>query len=576
MGPKNKEYEHLPSMAYLASRVQPRVTVSPLIETHCPYYDEYRKLGICDTSLIEENATLRGVKPTTSNIQTSWEKCDQAPTYPTDPLMDRVMKMAEVMLEKTLTSVVSGPNDHFEINSSSSPGKFWKQYGCDDKAQAIDHPYMKDAMWSISHPPLVDYNGKLELIEKESIISENKIRGTFNPPMDFVMKEKLLFDNQNQNILDDHSYCWIQYGVVKQNGGFNKIGKDLERFEIIDEDDVTGFDRIIFLGFCLYLRLKFLAYPTEYAAIVAYVLAYTLNPWVVCADGVVRMRKTGNISGSNNTTTNNSIAHQIILIRFIFNLWIAGIGRDPTIQEIIKNHKYKIFSDDALGGHNIKHLGLTIDDFWRIKQATYAEFGMKLKQKQHMLTTVQKSRISSEHSFLGSSFHFDNVTGMYVPYPRINKLASSVKYSLKKSTIYDTVSKMIAITTLSAPCGPINTEMESFLQFLLNHRELDKTKLPSEWLHWADTAKRGYNVWFNVLLGRESSLYNSQLILERMVEGFKINYDDEATKYKYKVLEKGNPTTSSSSLYQKGGSKHLPSPFETTPAIWRLGTTSKC
>lgn len=512
--PGNKEYDYLPSIGFMPSRVAMLGNKSPLLVTPCPYYREFENTGTTDFEYITEHATMRGVKANRTNVQISLEKCNSPNKYPNDDLQVEVEKQVYEYMGPILTTTMAGPDSNFEINNSTSPAKQWKERGCKDKAEALAHPDMPDAVWGIDHVPIIDYNGKVEFLEQTEIVNDKKIRGTFNPPLDLLLKEKLFFDNQNKNVKDNNQTNWIKYGFVKQYGGFHRLGLEMEEYDYHDEDDVTGYDRVISMVPTYRMRTHFLSFPDKFYLMYCYVVQFVLYAIVACPDGVLRKRLTGNISGSNSTTVNNSIAHLFILFRFIHKFWLIIVGRIPTLQEILFFHKYNIYSDDAFGGHKIRAI-LELSDrlisydqaiviLKTLKVETYAEFGAILKPKQHF-SSEGSGRLNQAHSFLGSSFHFDELLGMYVPYPRINKLASSLKYTLKPLNPVDQITKVFAITILAGTVPRLHKECVTFLNFLLDTYKFKHGELPEYWISLARIAVDTPTVWYLNNLGRESN-----------------------------------------------------------------------
>ena len=196
-----------------------------------------------------------------------------------------------------------------------------------------------------------------------------------------MLKEKFLYDNQNAAMVCLNESSWIKYGFVKQYGGFNRLAQSFTQFEITDEGDVKGYDRAIDLHYAVQIRNFFLECPFWLEDTKQYVTHFTLNPLVICPDGVVRERQCGNISGSNNTTSNNCIAHLLIFFRFLVTLYFECLDRYPTYEELMKNHKCAIYSDDNFSGHNLSHLGCSIDRFREIKKKVYLGCGLTLKEE---------------------------------------------------------------------------------------------------------------------------------------------------------------------------------------------------
>ena len=421
---ENNKYQHLKAIGFNPKGVACLAKGSALNILPDPLFEEAR--NYFDFPFIDEHASMRGVKSTRSNVEKSLAKCDARPTYPSDPLQTMVEDMVFTYLKPELSVGVLRPQDDVYIKNASSPGKKWKQKKCKTKGEALSHPDFPSEFRSLTSDPVMDYNGKTELLEVEEIVVEDKIRGTFNPPIDFIMKQKLIFDRQNASIAAASKKKWIRYGFVKQYGGFHKFCSDMEQFHIIDEDDCKGYDRLIYLMKVYELRWRgFSKFSPGFMLTFWYCAWFSIFNLVLCPDGVVRQRQTGNGSGSNNTTADNSIFHLLVVFRFIFKLWKRYQGRYPTLSEVLDNHRYNIYSDDAVGGHNISLFpDLTLDEFYSMKVSTYLEFGLILKPAQHYLTVrPDLGRISPKHSFLGSYFYYDEKLRFYVPYPRVEKIS---------------------------------------------------------------------------------------------------------------------------------------------------------
>jgi len=455
------------NLCFVPSRVMMLGHKMPVYEHVNNEYDLFRQSGNSDLTYIDELATHRGVKANRENVQISVDKCDVPYKCPNDALQDYVFKLLADWMEPVLTTTTMRPDDEFEYKSKASPSKFWKLLGCKTKADAFAHPLFLFYVSTTDHLPVDDVASKFELLDLIEILVEKKIRTTFTSQADFVMKENLCFLRQDANIKEVNDEYWIQYGCVKQYGGFNRVGKRLEPFDFKDEDDVQGYDRRIGLELAMRLRFKFLKYPPSMYAIIEYVIVFTLFAFIACPDGVIRMRKTGNCSGRKMTTTNNSLAHLFILFRFICKLWlnVSRFKRLPTLKEILECHLYLVYSDDNTGGHKLQYLEVFPDEFLKLKNETYAEFGMSLKPKQHF-SSSGLGRINPRHSFLGSSFSYSEDFSQYIPFPRLNAIASTLKYDLKKLAPIDLFSKVYALLLLSVLDQGLFSELLRFMNFL--------------------------------------------------------------------------------------------------------------
>lgn len=501
---ENDKYQHLKPVVFDPRGVAKLQQGSALNVHLCPQFEEVQRLGF-QFPFIEEHATMRGVKPNRKNIDISLAKCDKIAIYPTDAKQKQVEDYVFEYLEPELSQRYLGPDDKVYFKNESSPGSFYKRKGYKTKEDALNSPDFRERVRSSEHVPIFDYNGKQELLDIEEIVVENKIRGTFNPPLDFIAKQKYCFDKQNGAIAASNTKKWIKHGFVKQYAGFHRLAKQMEQFEINDEDDCSGYDRTVFMEPVYRLRWRGFQDKLTTGVTFWYCAFFAIYNFVLCPDGVIRMRQTGNGSGSNNTTTDNSIFHLLVVFRFIFTLWETFLDKWPTLEELLKYHCYNIYSDDAFGAHIISHLpGCTLEKFYEIKTAVYLEFGLVLKPKQHFISYVT-DRIDPRHSFLGSYFYLDETSGFYLPYPRVEKISSSVKYTIGKANPEDVVIKVIALTILAAPVPRLYEECRVFLNFLAR-RYMDSSEIDDVIYQMAKDPNLSSKAWYSYILGRQARL----------------------------------------------------------------------
>jgi hypothetical protein len=495
------------NLFFLPSRVAklPRLA-NGVNEMESKFYKEFRSTGKSNIIKIDENVDMIGVKPTRSNIDVSLKKCDVKGVYPEDDLQKYVEDITYEMLREALDQTIMTPDDVLEYTTKTSPAKDWIEKGCRTKGEAVAHKDFSEKLFSISHPPLVDVNGKKELLELTEILNDNKIRTTFNPAVDFIFKEKIMFGNQDEALLSLFRKLWIKYGFVKQYGGFDTFAKSYEKFTLIEESDVKGWDRVVNLIGAIRLRLRGLRCPPQYESMLFYVVYYILYPHIVFPDGVIRIKDTGNISGSACTTTNNSIAHTIIAVRYVCNIWKKAFGVLPTLNEILEHHLFGIYSDDNLAAHDFVFFSLSKEQFWEIKVETYKEFGMTLKDKQCLSTLKDaNARIPKEHSFLGSYFYFDDKYSTYVPYPRINKICSSLRFHGEKyNTIEEEINKAISLSVLAAGEPWLSEECRMYSRYLISNYDYDTKLISDEFVQVVKVNMPNY-LWLLYTLGKESS-----------------------------------------------------------------------
>jgi hypothetical protein len=446
---------------------------------------------------------MKLVKPTKKNIHLSLAKCDAPPKYPIDSLQEFVVDLCFQYYRDELTAPVADPFSQFYIRSPSSPGYIFKRkYGCKNKAEALSHPKFLEHFNSVELPNVRDYNGKIELLDLNAILNDNKIRGTFTEHIDSLMKEKFLFDKQNANIKASNETKWIKAGFVKQFGGFNRLARRLERFKFKETGDVKGWDRLVCLIFVYQLRQRGLLRKDDCWLKLAYMLASKEYMLVLCHDGIVRIRKTGVCSGDNNTTTDNCLAHLVIRMRLYVKLYYHVFGYYPTLETILSLHETAIYSDDLIASHDLDTYGITFDEFEHFKLATYAEFGLTFKAEQ---TFLVHGSLTPELKFLGSSFWKWEFMDMYVPGASRARVCSNiVSPEVERDNFADVMIKLVGLLIVSSPDEKLFMEVRSFLIFLSSTYLHRLAEFPDFFKGICQNPGKP-ETWMLFLLGRQSN-----------------------------------------------------------------------
>lgn len=467
---RNRVFKHMVSHFYfpeMVSNVSRKNSFFSMAED--PTYSSYVSSGRSVYSgYVDTHATLRAVKVNKVNLDLSIEKCDLLPKDPGDDIQHYVDELVYQYFNEIWGECApKGVGDSYDVNLSASPGRFYKKRGFATKGEALGDPLFYDYCNSTDHLPWYDYNGKQELLPIDSIMEDKKVRGTFNPQMDLLMKEKYLYDSQDAAIKARCETDWIKYGISKEYGGFHRIGASLQNCAFISEDDCSGYDRSVWLVPFYRMRnrnLKILTYSQF--LLMCYVTHLTVNGYVLCPDGVLRQRATGNFSGNNSTTVDNSGSHVRVQFRLNTELFMEKYNRLPTLVEILSCSVTNIYSDDNISGYN-SIVDMPLDEFYEIKLRVYAMFGLTLKPKAKVLTRVLDHKVDPQHSFLGSYFSYDQESEMYIPYPRVEKVCSSLKFSLGPMSLADTTVKAYALTVLSSMVPILRDECTGFLNFCL-------------------------------------------------------------------------------------------------------------
>jgi hypothetical protein len=413
---------HLPGRSVPVATSGPNFTIK-----YDPVFDQFAKSGIIDCSPIYELSDCERVRPLKKDLDASILKCDVPCICPSrgDIFFDHAMKLSWQYLYDDLTVHLT-PDlcKTAEFNFSASAGFPYTKLGYRSKGAAFESPVFKDLMSRFDYVPLDTVNSKDEFLSIDDL-QRHKLRTTFGAPLDKVAKQKFFFDAQNSNIIQSSSRKWIQYGMTKQFGGFHKTVSQLEAFTHVFQSDASGWDRVAPLEPVYELRLKGLNVPYFLQPLLLDTVFHTIFPTILLPDGSVWIRVTGNDSGGNNTASDNSILHLIIVMHIFTIAYYRKYNELPDLEYILSNALVYIYSDDKLGGANLEAFGLDTISFPEIEREVYALYGMVIKPSSILLTENQK-HLDPRHEFLGSFCHFDLETQRYIPYPRIGKICSSI------------------------------------------------------------------------------------------------------------------------------------------------------
>jgi hypothetical protein len=470
-----------------------------------PFYREAIQQGLVDDDHVSKLATGRVVRPCRDTVDASFLKCDVKPDKGYTPHQLEVLKLAGRLIGPWITAATLQPDQFTEVNMKSSPGFIWKRKGCRTKLDAFLHRDFYETIYSLEHAPLIDVNPKIEILDIDDIIDRSKVRTTFNPSVDFVVKQKILFEGQNEAMKRNNSNSMFKYGFVKQYGGFGRLGNELARLPMISEHDISGYDRVMRQDKVYDLRRKCLIDYDVHWLLFEWVVFFIVNNLCIGPDGHLYMKRIGNVSGSNNTTSDNMIFHGFIAVDLIVHLYLRRFGCFPTLDQL-KDAEYfyiAIYSDDIIMSIDHVYFDIAIEEFDALKRKVYLDWGMTIKETASLTTLTNNGIIDPKHQFLGSYFHYDSDLGTYTPYPRVGMLASSLKYFQGTLTIEQYVMKTACLLLLSAPDEGLFRAVEGFLVFLLRKFGEECLEFLNE--HWRNLLLGAQNrrIWIDIAAGRE-------------------------------------------------------------------------
>lgn len=436
------------------------------------YSELFKKWDPKQQSKLFQEADHHRVRATQETIDISINKMD-VPRKAPDPNEDPIYKLSIKLVITYLSYAKSKASltREFELNGAASPGLPYPG----TKSDALQTDLFYQLFKSIDHVPVDEVNAKQEELSMEDH-NRKKTRTVFCAPLDFVVKEKVLFDEMNEKIKKNNEHSFIKYGMVKQYGGFDRLCKRLRRFQLMFDSDCSGWDRIIPLDDVYLVREALLTNKMEFDSLFQYVKFFNVHPVILLPDGTIWQRDTGNDSGKNNTTTDNSIMHLIIMFYF-FLTRASEIGKPMNLQTIIDYCELAIYSDDKTGSCDHDFWQFDIESFMEHERMVYARFGLTIKPSQQVVTLRPAgSEIDPRHSFLGSYMYFDTEELMYVPFPRLGKLCSSLINEVPKLNTELLFRRYLVLTTLLYPKKELFQEAISLTSLFMELHPEENTK----------------------------------------------------------------------------------------------------
>jgi hypothetical protein len=427
-------------------------------------------------------------------------KCDAPCIKPNNPKLELAINYTKRMLwmmvnQKAQNKVDYNPNttNGVPYNRMTDPvsGKLFAT-----KRDLIESP-----IWQTErdrrHTPIFQVFGKREYLPIIEAQNERKLRTVFCGETPFVMAQKAMFDKADKALHDAHDDyfgCWSRYGHVKQYGGFDRLGKahlDLPRrlrrplrklFSFTA--DVSGWDRKLPLLAEVYrIRKELYGEMSQYEReLFDYILEGIVSPYCSLPDGTVIRRKSGNVSGSGKTTTDNTIAHIIIHFYLFITLYEDLHGCFPSYAQIVDFIVDSLYGDDSFTSLFLSDWTPDgcldpLEYFFTKLFAVYAEFGLEIKRKQFNYRFGDIDGLE----FLGATFT-KVPTGHYMPQPRYGKLFTTISQNLegnKEPIAYASTCAALnsLVFGLDDPKGRLlQSFVKDYSQFLLN--KLPRNSLP--------------------------------------------------------------------------------------------------
>jgi hypothetical protein len=500
------DYEYLQPIGHLDRHVPLAKSGPNFIVKNEKLFENYIKMGGAGENLIKE-VTYERVRALERTCDISLKKCDVPLVQPNflDPIfLDSYEKTCSYMRPVLIAPVDMGP---FEIKASASPGVYYKQLGYEDKGEAYASPEYKELVSRTDYWPIDSAATKDEFLPIEDL-ENDKLRTTFTVQADLCMKSKILYNKQNKNIIANHEDHWIKYGMSKESGGFHRFVRKFERklCTHVVLSDCSGWDRKSPLEVVYTIRNRYLILPDSMKALQEWVTFHTVHPLIVLPNGDLVIRLTGNNSGGNNTASDNSILHTQILMHLFVYRHYKIYGFFPTLDDILNNCEVGIYSDDKATAINFEFYQWDVDSYKEDERYIYSLYGMVIKPSAQKVY-LKGDRLDTRFEFLGSTAIYHPKYEMYIPYPRVGKIAASiVRCGLTKLEPKEMIMKVLTLTYLLTSVPVLFEEALQYLKYLCAKFD---TRMDVNQMLKDLEVEISYSGFIGVMTGRESySNYN--------------------------------------------------------------------
>lgn len=264
-------------------------------------------------------------------------------------------------------------------------------------------------------------------------LDANKVRTFIIPPTEMVYWGKFAYGRQNELL---KGLGWSAYGFNPYSGGVDRLAREMLRHKIYISYDVRGWDR----------QLPILPEVYEFRNTKGQ-LPKGLEDWltsnlcctvVLLPDGTLVLKYIGNNSGSPNTTSDNILAHTMILFYVLLHLYSGDLD---AVWDVVAN----LFGDDNCMG--VPDPGVSFQEIEGVFRSCYLDFGLELDP-------FIISSTLGDHEFLGFKFKYFPDLDRWLPEYNIGRLVASFCYTIEGGmTPAKCVSKAWTLTLMASVHG---------------------------------------------------------------------------------------------------------------------------
>lgn len=390
---------------------------------------------------------------------------------------------------------------------TTSPGFPWTNLGHKTKEDALSDPgFWEFQARMTEYVPIWRVAPKTDEWLHIDDLRKGKIRTFIIPPVHFFLAQRELFYCQNEALKE---FWWSAYGFNPYYGGTNRLAQELLRNPRKIVYDVRGWDRLLPIMPKVYshLRMPYVKHPDE--QLKEHVAEQTCFSTLLLPNGHLVEKDHGNNSGSGNTTTDNILAHMVILVHVLMVLFQ---GDEKMVEAAIA----RLFGDDSV--LSIPECDITDEAVEEVFRRVFGMYGLELDP--FVITTdLEKCE------FLG--FRFKQEGELWVPEYKLGRIAAAFAFSREKQNPMAQLSKMYSLMIMSAGSGE-----EVYNKFRAVYKnvktQLKDTPHAASLKAWLKSPTPRYSDVINFYTGMEATSVNDILMEDG---GINIIYNEYQSSY---------------------------------------------
>jgi len=251
-------------------------------------------------------------------------------------------------------------------------------------------------------------------------------------------------DNQHFNKKLYNLKTFNAVGVSFQYGGFDEMVRRLTRIKgaTFFTGDVSKWDkrfRVFLIDFCRRMRVNlYRGQDPEYSYRMEFQYKNETYVFIVLSNGQVIYKAGSQLSGKTNTTSDNVMAHMLIMIAYI--LFMCDTEETMSLNDVYKVMEALLYADDQIVAVNPSWHFITP---FSSRAEFYNRFGMFLKQSDDVIQDHVEGLV-----FLGATIK--SYYGKYVPVYNRDRLEAGLVFPKGDLDVLQEYGKALAIYFLAA------------------------------------------------------------------------------------------------------------------------------